>query len=276
MRNIANTMPSLNSDHIILAISVLITAVAVINRLFNVSVAYAQSDALRRHKLYLKVFRVPIWLSLAAIATWFFKPTALNAYQGTLLATILGVGITIFTAEGIKKLAEHKRVKKTFGLLKYITVPYLRSHVESIHGTLKNYSGNLSITHAFLMLGLVSNFDTIGIDFDESWLQLVHSQDFLDALDEDEHYQKIADVEFEVHSFTKNLAAQSIRAKYLLANGRVLIAGNMESQFLREVEQIRDSLEESATNLSKYSNSLEKTVDSFLLQNGVKYGPSQS
>lgn len=259
------------SGTIILIVALAIVTAAVLNRLFDATGRYARSDAMRRHKLYLKLFKIPVVLSLIAIASWFFVPYSVTTFRGGLIASVLGVGISIFTAESFKKLAEHRRVKKTLGMLKYVTVPYLHSQSEDITDTLKNYQGTLLALQAFLLLGLVSNFDTISLAFDKSWLQLVHSQDFIDALDNDDHFYKIADVEFEVQSFTKNLAGQSVRAKYLLANGQQLISNNMQAQFLSEVQGIRDSLLESAENLGKYSKELEKTIDSFLLQNGAQF-----
>jgi hypothetical protein len=255
----------------ILVISLVIVAVAVLNRLFDVVGKYARSDLMRRHKLYLRLFRIPLALSLIAIASWFIVPYSVTTYRGGLIASVLGVGISIFAAESFKKLTEFRRVKRTFGMLKYVAVPYLHSHAQDITDTLKNYKGTLSTLQAFLLLGLVANFDTISLAFDKSWLQLVHSQDFIDALDNDDQFYKIADVEFEVASFTKNLAGQSIRAKYLLANGQQLIAGNMQSQFLSQVQGIRDSLKESGKSLEQYSKDLEKEIDDFLLQNGVSY-----
>ena len=187
-----------------------------------------------------------------------------------MLATFRGVGTTIFMADGFRRLTEHRRLKRTLGMLKYITIPYLEAQSGGITDTMKQYNGTISIPQALLLLELVSNFDSISLDFDKSWLQLIHSQDFIDAIDNDDHFHKIADAEFEVHTFTKNLAAQSVRAKYLLTTSQLLISTN-QAQFLVEVQGVRDTLQEGAKNLAKYSKELGKTIDSFLLDNGVSY-----
>ncbi len=256
---------------VILVIALVIIIVVVINRFFDVAGKYTCSDLKRRHELYLRLFKIPLLLGLIAVASWLFVPYSITTYRGGLIASVLGVGISIFAAESFKKVAEHKRVKKNLGTIKYVTIPYLESHARGITDTLKKYQDTLSVLQAFLLLTLVANYDTISVTFDKSWLELIHSQDFIDAIENDELFYQIADVEFEVLSFTKNLTDQSVRAKYLLTNWQSLIKSDKQVELLSQVSSIRDSLNKSAKTLEQYTKKLDRAADIFLMQNGAKY-----
>jgi hypothetical protein len=156
-----------------------------------------------------------------------------------------------------------------------VAVPYLKSHAESMSYTLsqKAYQGKLTMTQALLFLTLAANFDTISSDFDKTWLQPIHSQDFIDAIDDSDLLYNIADVELEVLSFTKLLATQSVRARYWLINGQQ-IPDEQQIQFIAEVEKMRDDLQKSADSLAKYSVVLDKAIEAFLLNNGAKFKQS--
>ena len=117
--------------------ALVIIIVVVINRFFDVAGKYTCSDLKRRHELYLRLFKIPLLLGLIAVASWLFVPYSITTYRGGLIASVLGVGISIFAAESFKKVAEHKRVKKNLGTIKYVTIPYLESHARGITDTLK-------------------------------------------------------------------------------------------------------------------------------------------
>jgi hypothetical protein len=67
---------------------------------------------MRKIKIYLKYFWIPITLIVASIICWFYILDTLDNFKVGLIASILGVGISIFTAESFKKINEYKKVKK--------------------------------------------------------------------------------------------------------------------------------------------------------------------
>lgn len=269
-------MATSNND-VILGVALLILALFVLLRIFGQPIDSKRSNSVRLLVLYERSFRLTYLFILVAAIFWLHNPH-FSDFRNILLATFLGVGATIFWADGLKKMTEYRRVKRTFGFLKYVVAPYLESQAESVKDTLSQeaYQGELNIAKAYLFLTLVANFDSISSDFDKSWLQLVYSQDFIDAmsLESDEQFQRIADVELEVLSFTKCLTAQSVRAKYWLINGQH-IPDDRQADFLADATNMRDTLIESADGLRSYSKELEKTIDDFLLSNGTTYEPSQ-
>jgi hypothetical protein len=260
-----------HNDHIILDASIAMLTVFILNRIFNATTEYIRSDLWRRHKLYAKLFRLPIVLLAIAIVLWVANPD-LSSIRIELLAGILGVGISIAFAESYKRLSEHKRIKRTFGFLKYVTVPYLDSHADSILGTLKNYEGELSLPHALVFLNLVANLDSINESFDMSWLQLVHSQDFIDAIDNDNQFQGIADIEFEVLSFTKCLATHVVKARYWIS-GIPLLNDEQRAEAVKDINDMRDELKNSAASLKTYSQKLDTMMSEFLFSNGAEKEP---
>ena len=98
------------------------------------------NDRIRKSKVYVKFFCLPLLLVVTAIVGWFYMPDNLSDFKSTLVGTLLGVGITLAAAESFKKLAEYKRVKKTFGLLRLITIPYLKHQAENLEATIKQYN----------------------------------------------------------------------------------------------------------------------------------------
>ena len=256
----------------ILIVSIVIVVLAVINRTFRWPGEYIHGSGLRLTKLYLETSWLALSFVLVGAACWFFVPDTIPAFQGVLLATFLGVGASILLAEGLKTLTEHKRVKKTFATtLRYVAIPYLKSQAESMKDTISQqaYQGKLSKAQALLYLTLASNFDTICADFDKTWLQPIHSQDFIDAMRDEDLLYKIADVELEALSFTKLLATQSVRAKYWLINWQQIPA-NQQAQFISDVESMRDDMKKSADSLAKYSDVLGEAILTFLLDNGAR------
>jgi hypothetical protein len=81
--------------------------------------------------------------------------------------------------------------------------------------------------------------------------------------------------EIERHSFTKNVTALSVKAKYLLVHSRELSNSKQEQGFISEVSTIRKSLLESAKNLEKYFSELGETIEDFLLKNEASYKSPQ-
>lgn len=226
---------------------------------------------MRKIKLYLKFFGLALFLIIIAVVSWFFIPESINSFQSGLVASILGIGISIFIAESFKKLNEHKRVKKTLGFLKLITIPYLKNQSENLTETIKLYQDICNTAQAQAFLMLVANFDSVSISFDKSWLQLIYSQDFIDAISSDDQFNKISNTIFEILLFTKVLTAQSVNAKHLLANDLTKLSDEEVKFFLTRTKQIRNDLNESAQKLQKYTEELSEEIERFFSQNAVKY-----
>src|ERR1700742_2276239 len=92
----------------ILIVAALILVTAVINRTFRWPGQYIHGEGARLTKLYVRVFWPAILFIAAGIISWILVPNSVSPYRDVLLATFLGVGASIFIAEGLKKLTEHK------------------------------------------------------------------------------------------------------------------------------------------------------------------------
>lgn len=208
---------------------------------------------------------------IVSIIGWFYIPYNLGNFRLGLISSILGVGISIFTAESFKKINEYKRLKKTLGLLKLIAIPYLKNQAENLAETIKLYQDICSIPQAQSFLALVSNFDSISLNFDKSWLQLIYSQEFIDAINSDDHFNKLSNAILEIQLFTKQLTAQSVNAKHLLMNDFTKFGEKETGFFLSRAKQIRNDLNDSARKLEKYTDKLNEEIDRFFSKTGAKY-----
>ena len=226
---------------------------------------------MRKLKVCLKIFKIPLLITIVAISFWFLAPEDWGNFQNSLIASIFGIGISIFAVESFKKITEYKRVKKTFGFLKLITIPYLKNQCENHTETIKLFQDICSVSQARSFLGLVSNFDSVSLSFDKSLLQLIYSQDFIDAINSDDHLNRLSNAILEILLFTKQLTAQSINAKHLLMNDFEKFDEKETDYLLSRTKQIRNDLNDSAQKLEKYINSLEEEIDRFFSENGVKY-----
>lgn len=224
---------------------------------------------MRKIKIYLKYFLAPLLLIFISAVLWFYIPDNLSNFKVGLLASILGIGISISIVEGMKGLNEHKRIKKTFGFIKLITIPYLKNQSENFLDTMKNYQDICSLTKAQSLLFLVANFDSASLNFDKSWLQLVYSQDFIDAIKSDNQFNKISNAILEILLFTKMLTAQSINAKHLLANDPSKFSEIDKNNFLSKTKKIRDDINENMQKLKKYTEKLEEEIDIYFSLNSI-------
>ena len=174
-------------------------------------------------------------------------------------------------AESYKKRTEYLRLKRTLGFLKLITIKYLKNQTENITDTMKLYQDICSISQAQSFLALVSNFDSVSLNFDKSWLQLIYSQDFIDAINSDDQLNKLSHAVLEILLFTKQLTAQSVNAKHLLMNDFTKFGEKEMDVFISSSKQIRDSLNDSAQKLEKYTDKLDEEIDHFFSNSGVKH-----
>ena len=226
---------------------------------------------MRKLKTYLRFFWLPLLLATTGIVGWFYIPDNFSAFKSTLFGTLLGVGLTLATAEGFKSLTEYKRVKKTFGLLKLVTIPYINNQAENLQETTKQYNDMCSIEQAVSLFVHCAHLYRVAANFDKSWLQLIYSQDFLDSVKNDEHFNKIANAIFEVLLFLKQLSAQSINAQINLQNDSPRLSDDQKNDLIERAKKMRDELVDNADKLSKYSNKLDEEIMRFLNITGVNY-----
>ena len=226
---------------------------------------------MRKLKTYLRFFWLPLLLAITGIVGWFYIPDNFSAFKSTLFGTLLGVGLTLATAEGFKSLTEYKRVKKTFGLLKLVAIPYIKNQAENLQETAKQYNDLCSIEQAVSLFVCCANLDRVAANFDKSWLQLIYSQDFLDSVKNDEHFNKIANAIFEVLLFLKQLSAQSINSQINLQNNLSGLSDEQKNDLIERAKKMRDELVDNANNLSKYSDKLDEEIVIFLNITGVNY-----
>lgn len=229
------------------------------------------NKSLRKLKTYLRFFYLPLLLAIIAIMGWFYIPDIFSAFKSTLFGTLLGVGLTLATAEGFKGLTEYKRVKKTFGLLKLVTIPYIKNQADNLQETAKQYNDICSIERAASLFVHCAHFDRVATNFDKSWLQLIYSQDFLDSVKNDEYFNKIANAIFEVLLFLKQLSAQSINAQINLQNNLSGLSDDQKNDFIERAKKMREELVDNAAKLSKYTDKLDEEIMRFLNIAGVNY-----
>lgn len=228
---------------------------------------------MRKIKLYFKLFWFSIILIVISLGCWLYIPESISPFRAGLIASILGVSISISIALGFGEIANHKRLKRTFGLLKLSAIPYLKNQAENISETMRQYNDICTIEKSQVFAILVSNFDIISASFDKSWLQLVYSQDFVSAIRTDEQFAKISSAIEEVLIFTSSLALQAVNAKNLLTSNAQKLPPAAQEVYLLEIRKIRDSLKDSANWLDKQTEKLDEEVTKFLYDNGAKYEP---
>ena len=226
---------------------------------------------MKSFKLCFRFFWLPMSLALIGVLAWFYLPDSLNNFRGSFLGALIGIGASISVAEGLKKLIEYRRIKKTFGFLELVTIPYLRSQADNLSATMELYQDMCSIEQAAQFFAMTASFDKVAINFDKSWLQLVYSQDFIDALSNDDHFNKIANAILEVLLFVKQLSAQSVNAQVFLLNNISSLTDDQKQDYLRRAQQIRNNLTDNAKKLQKYTEKLGEEVARFLNASGASY-----
>lgn len=219
---------------------------------------------MRKIKLYLKHFRIPILLLIISVILWYKIPANFDSFKNGLIASILGIGIAIFTAEGFKKINEHKRAKKTFGLLKIVTIPYLKGEAETTILYLDKYKDICDINKAKLFIFTSYNFIELLKIFDKSWLNLIYSQEFLDTIKKDSQLNKIANAISEVLLSTTNITKNSMNLQ------RWKNLESFQPKALDEIRRTRNEMEDSARKLLKFTERLENEIDEFLENTGTR------
>ena len=128
-----------------------------------------------------------------------------------------------------------------------------------------------SVEQAVSFLAMGAHFNRIADNFDKSWLQLIYSQDFIDAIGSDAHFNKMANAILQVLLFIKQITAQSVNAQTLLLNDTSVFSDAQKMEFLSRAEKIRDGLEQSAQKLREYVDKLDEEIVGFLSKTGGAY-----
>jgi hypothetical protein len=205
-----------------------------------------------------------------------YLPESLNTFQTGLLSTALGVGISIAAAEGIKKLVEHRRMKKTAGLLKLVTIPYLENQCSNFKENSKLYKDMGEFEHAMAFLLLVQNYDKVSIAFDKQWFQIVYSADFIDTINADSQLNALGHAISEILIFNKTITWHSINANRLLVReARMRAEGTFVKEdvahLILQARKVRDDIDDCIEKLQKYTNELDQELQKLFSQTGVLY-----
>ena len=229
---------------------------------------------MRVARTYLRLFLVPEILLVVSVLAWFYTPDSVSAAQGGLIGTVLGVGLSVSFVQSTKSLSDHKRRKKTFGLLKLITIPYLENRAKNSIETMKTYNDIDSLEKAVEFLAMSSHFDVMAQSFDKDWLQLIYSQEFLDTFNSkklEPHFHEIAKTVQETLLTIDQLTAQSVNAKVNLMNDFSKMNDEHKKEFIKRARQIRDDVMDNAQKLQKCTNELDREIMVHLRENGVGY-----
>jgi hypothetical protein len=215
----------------------------------------------------IEIFFLPIIIIIAAFVCWFKLSDSIGSFKTTFVATILGVGATIFFNESFKTLQDHKRIKKTFGFLKLVTIPYIKGEAETTLSYLDNYKDINNVAKAKAFAINSCNFIELMHIFDKSWLNLIYSQEFLDTIKTDDVFNKISHAIFEVLLFTTNISKNCLNLK----KWQTIEQFDAETQKIGfiEMEKTRSEMNDSANKLLKYVKILEYELDFFLNKNGT-------
>lgn len=198
-------------------------------------------------------------------------PENYNNFKGNLIASILGVGIAIFTAEGFKNINNHRRIKKNFGFLRLIVVPYLKNQTQNFVDTANTYQDICNKDQAINFIAIASHLNEMSNAFDKSWLQLVFSQDFIDAIKSDEHFNRVSHAILELLLFINATSTLSANAKTLMMNDVSHLDEQGVQMFIAKARGFRNTLTKSGQDLEKYVNLLDQEMELFFRNNNVTY-----
>ena len=226
---------------------------------------------MRKIILISNIFKIP--LILVVISMFFLTAhfPCLRSIQEAIIASILGTGIAIFSAESFRRLQEHKRLKKTFGILKLVYIPYLQNVAENIQDSLVRFNDICDISRAFIFAVHVSKFGEISASIDKNFLGMIFDQNFLDTIDTDAKFNKVSTAIFELLIFIKKLTFESTNASIDTMNNIVNLPLDEQSKFVERMRQKRDDLKNSVDKFKKYIDVLDQEMVAHLQDNGAKY-----
>ncbi len=238
---------------------------------------------LRKIKKQVELYKTPIIVGLISIFLFynFFgylnllnlsSNTDLLNFRIQLVATFLGVLLSIAIINANDNEKEYKRIKRTFGLLKLIAIPLLKNQAENLRDTIDIlYKDICSFEQALRLFSVVSRLDSLAANFDKNWTQLIYSREFLDAPINDSHFNSISRAVFEQLLFIKTLIAQSNNAKNLIIDDISKLSKEQQEQIIPKAREIRDDLSRASHLLLKTVDDLDREVLKFLHDAGVGY-----
>lgn len=231
---------------------------------------------MRKMRLYLRIFWPLLALVVVSILLIIYLPKNPDSFQIGILSTALGVGISLAGAEGIKKITEHKRMKRAAALLKLVTIQYLENQCLNFKENSKLYKDMGDFEHARAFLLLVQNYDKVSSTFDKNWFQLVYSSHFIDVVDADSQINAIGHAISEVLIFNKTITWHSLGASRLLARERRMTATGAFNEgdvahFILQARKIRDDVDECIEKLDKYTRKLDEELGKIFEKTGIKY-----
>lgn len=225
---------------------------------------------IRTLKIYLKKFLLPLLLVAVAGISWFILPTTLDSYKSGLIASILGIGISISVAEAIKSLGEHRRIKRTLGFMKLIVLPYLTNLSENIDLLLERYGDICTHEQASAMLFEVANFDVISGSFDKEWLQMVYAPEFIDAIQTDDQFNNIALAIYETLLITKALTWHCVQSRSLMSKPADKERPERDTElFIGVARSIRASLRSDNRKFARQLDRLDTEVTRLMSSTGA-------
>lgn len=234
---------------------------------------------MRKVNFYLLIFKESLFVILVGILFLFlikgfpnqFDSNEIN-YLIQIIATFVGVALSIFIAKGFEKIQQRKRIKKTFAILKLVTIKYLDSQVFSMKQTLDRFNDICSVEKAEAFIRLASSFSEIATTFDTTWFSLILTQDFLDTVEDDTQINSIAHSILEVNLYIKQLGFQSANAEQLKIVPPIYrLESDYPSFVIMTARKIRKEMYEQAQKLEKYTILLDREIMYLLNKTGVKY-----
>lgn len=229
--------------------------------------------------IYILAFKESLCLLFLGISFIF----ALNHFESLLsidqknyliqmIATLVGVGLSIFTASGFNKIQRTIRIKKTFAFLKLVTIPYLNTQIKSMRNTFNQFSDICTYSQAMAFMRISNNLRSVERNFDTSWFSLIYSQDFFDLVDDDEIFNSICHAILEINYYTSAIVYQSINASdFIKAPESLDTDEEFRIKAITKAKEIRGEVLNQIDHLEKYKNTLDTQIMNFLRQKGAKY-----
>lgn len=234
---------------------------------------------MRKIRFYIETFKIPIILIIVGLIIYFglninlqfISQNKKEDFLIQLLATLIGVGISVFIAESFKKIQQRERTKKSFGILKSVTINYLKDRTDELSNTIKQYKDICDVEHAESFLRLVSGFNQIALVFDKKWMDLIYSQDFLDVIETDNQFNKITESIAGTLSLIANLSLYAINAKEIITTPKKFQNGQYSNLVVNKSREIRDNIMSIVLSLEKDILKLEEEMDILFIKTGINY-----
>lgn len=187
------------------------------------------------------------------------------------MAAIFGIGITISTDRSFSKLAEYRRLKRSAGILKLTTIPYLTNLHENLAGNLERFNDICSIEQANAALDYYASLDAISETYTSEWVQLMHSPDIIESIDTDSQFSTIYRAVSEQSLMKKYLVNRAVGARSFI-NRPQLNPAEIEVQLnIQRAREWRDDLKRENAVFKEAVETLAGEIDDLLAKTGTIY-----